>query len=257
MSGRLAGKVALVTGAARGQGEAEARLFVAEGASVVLADVLDNDGEKVAAELGDASRYVHLDVSSEAEWTAAVEATQESFGGVHVLVNNAGILGGIAPIEKTSLDDYLRVIMVNQVGTFLGIKSVTRAMAASGGGSIVNISSTGGMWGLPMLSPYVSSKWAVRGLTKTAAVELGRKGIRVNSVHPGGIDTAMTRWDGMADADMAMYYKRLPINRIGTVDDVANLVLFLASDQSSYCTGSEFLVEGGVLAGDAGMYDTQ
>jgi 3alpha(or 20beta)-hydroxysteroid dehydrogenase len=255
MSGRLAGKVALISGGARGQGEAEARVFVEEGAQVVIGDVLDESGRAVAETIGDACTYVHLDVTSEDDWGAAVGAAELAYGRLDVLVNNAGILGPFAPIDRIKLDDYLQVVMVNQVGTFLGIRAAVPAMERSGGGSIVNISSTGGLWGLPMLAAYVSSKFAVRGLTRTAAVELGPRGIRVNSVHPGGIDTPMTRFGGTPGDQLAPFYRRLPLRRVGTVHDVANLVVFLASDESSYCTGAEYLVEGGSLAGDAGMLD--
>jgi 3alpha(or 20beta)-hydroxysteroid dehydrogenase len=254
--GRLDGKVALISGGARGQGEAEARRFVREGARVVIGDVLDDDGGAVAASIGSACEYVHLDVASETDWDAAVAHTESVFGGLHVLVNNAGILGTFKPLTKVSLEDFNRVLAVNLTGTFLGMRAAAPLMTKSGGGSIVNISSIGGMWGLPMLGPYVASKFGVRGLTKTAALELGPKGIRVNSVHPGGIDTEMTRLGGAADNEAAVFYKRLPVRRMGTVDDVANLVLFLASDESSYSTGGEFLIEGGALSGDAAMLET-
>jgi 3alpha(or 20beta)-hydroxysteroid dehydrogenase len=252
--GRLDGKVALISGAARGQGEAEARRFVAEGARVVVGDVLVDEGEAVAADLGAAARFVRLDVTDEGAWSAAVDATVASFGGLHVLVNNAGILR-FGAITATSVEELRQVLDVNVVGVFLGMKMAAPVIERSGGGSIVNISSIGGMWGIPFAGAYTASKYAVRGLTKTAALELGAKGIRVNSVHPGGIDTAMTRFPGMSDADMAGFYAKLPIARVGTVDDVASVVLFLASDESAYCTGAEFLVEGGALAGDLSMYD--
>ena len=248
MVGRLEGKVALITGAARGQGEAHARRFVAEGARVVIADVLDAEGEALAKELGDAARYVHLDVTSEEAWRWVMT----TFEALHVLVNNAGILGAFAQLEKLSLDDYMQVVMVNQVGPFLGMKHAVRPMAASGG-SIVNISSIGGIRGIPYALGYTATKWAVRGMTKSAAMELGRKGIRVNSVHPGGVATEMVK--AVGDTGESKFYQRLPIPRIGTPDDIANLVLFLASDESSYCTGAEFVIDGGSNAGDNAQFE--
>jgi 3alpha(or 20beta)-hydroxysteroid dehydrogenase len=246
--GRLDGKVALISGAARGQGEAHARRFVSEGAKVVIADLLDAEGEAVAKDLGEAARYVHLDVTSEDDWTAAVAATVESFGGLHVLVNNAGVLGAFTPIEKSTVEHFMKVLSINLVGAFLGIKTGAGALRASGGGSIVNISSTAGMWGVPFAADYTASKFGVRGLTKVAALELGRDGIRVNSVHPGGVLTEMVK--AVGDDGESDYYRKLPAGRIGTVDDIANLVLFLASDESAYCTGTEFLIDGGMQAGD-------
>ena len=251
MSGKLDGKVALISGAARGQGEAEAQLFAAEGAKVVIADVLDAEGEAVAKEIGDDALFVHLDVTSEDEWNAAIAATEERFGPITVLINNAGILK-FESIEKTSAEDFRRLIDINLTGTFLGIKTVSQSMRKAGGGSIVNISSTGGLTGLPFVAAYVASKWGVRGLTKSAALDLGRRGIRVNSVHPGGIDTEMTRAAG--DAGDSKYYQSLPVSRMGTVEDVAKVVLFLASDDSSYCSGAEFAVDGGATCGDRSLF---
>ena len=243
--GALDGKVALVTGAARGQGEAEARLFVAEGAKVVVADVRDEVGQALAAELGaDHARYQHLDVSKPDDWAAAVAATTAAFGSLDVLVNNAGILR-TGLIEDMGLDDYMTVVGVNQVGCWLGMKTAVTAMKERGG-SIVNISSTGGLKGIRGMSAYVSSKFAVRGMTKVAALELGKYGIRVNSVHPGAVDTDMVR--EMASRT-APSYDTMPIPRSGTAAEIANLVLFLASDASSYCTGAEFVADGGSLAG--------
>jgi 3alpha(or 20beta)-hydroxysteroid dehydrogenase len=250
VSARLEGTVALITGAARGQGEAEARLFAAEGASVVLGDVLDGEGRAVAKDIGDAAVYTHLDVTDEEQWQAAVELAEDRFGPIGVLVNNAGILGFDA-IDKMDVDTFRKVLDVNAVGTFLGMKSVVSSLVRNGGGAIVNISSTAGLMGQAYLSAYVASKWAVRGMTKSAAAELGRKGIRVNSVHPGGIDTEM-----IAGTDTsAPYYRRLPISRVGSVDEVARVVLFLASDESSYMTGAELAVDGGATCADHGIYD--
>jgi 3alpha(or 20beta)-hydroxysteroid dehydrogenase len=243
--GRLDGKVAIITGAARGQGAAEARLFVAEGAAVVLADVLDDEGEAVAAELGDAATYTRLDVTDEEQWQAAVALAEERYGPVTVLVNNAGVLHFQA-VHKTELADFDRILRVNVHGVFLGMKSVTGSMTRAGGGSIVNISSTAGLQGLPYLGAYVASKWAVRGLTKTAAIDLGHKNIRVNSVHPGGIDTPMVA----GTSGDAPFYKRLPVPRMGSADEAARAVLFLASDEASYIAGAELAVDGGATCGD-------
>jgi 3alpha(or 20beta)-hydroxysteroid dehydrogenase len=246
--GRLDGKVAFITGGARGQGAAEGRLFAAEGARVVLADVLDDEGEKVAAEIGDAARYVHLDVTDEAGWDEAVAFAEDAFGPITVLVNNAGILL-FQSIEKTSLADFERIMAVNVTGVFLGMKAVAPSMERAGGGAIVNISSTAGLTGLPYLGAYVASKWAVRGLTKTAAIDLGRKGIRVNSVHPGGIDTPMVAGT-TADAP---FYKRLPVPRMGSAEESARAVLFLVSDEASYIAGAELAVDGGATCGDLAL----
>jgi 3alpha(or 20beta)-hydroxysteroid dehydrogenase len=246
--GRLTGKVALVTGAAGGQGAAEARLFAAEGARVVLADVIDEPGRKLAAELGSVASYEHLDVASERDWARVMAALMSAHGRLDVLVNNAGILRA-APLEHTSLDDYMAVIRVNQVGVFLGMRAAIDPMRASGGGSIINISSNAGMQGVQGVVGYVASKWAVRGMTKTAALELGRYGIRVNSVHPGAVDTPMIATPEFEAVDRDGLYRSLPIARMARPEEIARLVLFLASDESSYSTGAEFLADGGISAG--------
>lgn len=250
MSGRLEGKVALITGAARGQGEAEARRFVAEGAKVLLTDVLDEQGEAVAAELGAAAAYRHLDVTSEDEWIAAVADAEARFGPLTVLVNNAGILD-FAPIHKQDVARFRLVLDINLTGTMIGIKSVAPSMKRAGGGSIINISSNAGIMGLPSASAYVSSKWAVRGLSKSAAIDLGPIGVRVNSVHPGGILTPMTDFEGSADSAWA---KALPLGRWGQPDEIANVVTFLASDEASYVTGAEWSVDGGATSGDRSIF---
>jgi 3alpha(or 20beta)-hydroxysteroid dehydrogenase len=248
--GRLDGKIAIISGAARGQGAGHARWFVREGARVLVADVLDDAAAAVVSELGDAARAVHLDVTDEAQWLDAVDRCREAFGPPDVLVNNAGIVH-FRQLVNTEVDDFRRVLDVNLLGTFLGMKTVAPAM--TGGGSIINISSTGGLTGLPAVSAYVASKWGVTGLTKSAAIELGPVGIRVNSVHPGSVETPMVMFDGLTPDDFAPYYNRLPVKRLGSVDDIAAMVTFLASDESSYCTGAEFVVDGGQTCGDHGL----
>ena len=244
---RLDGKVAIVTGAARGQGEAEARLFVREGAKVVLGDVLDAEGSKVAEDIGPSARYVHLDVSQEADWVAAIEAAA-AFGPLQALVNNAAIIRPSA-IEDTSLEEYLSVINVNQVGAFLGMRSAIAPMRAAGGGSIVNISSIDGIGSKNGLVSYSASKFAIRGMTKTAALELGRFGIRVNSIHPGGVNTVMGNPTGEPEEIIDAVFANQAIPRCGRPEDIAYMALFLASDEAAYCTGAEFIVDGGYTTG--------
>ena len=251
--GRLDGKVAIVTGAARGQGAAISRRFVNEGAQVVLADVSDADGKVLADELGESTRYVHHDVTSEASWDDAVRTTVDVFGALNVLVNNAGILKW-SPMHKLSLDDYMSVIQVNQVGCFLGMKAVIRTMREVGGGSIINQSSTSGLEGMAGVIGYSASKFAVRGMTKTAAIELGRFGIRVNAVCPGGINTQMGNPFEQEGDELQRNYSMNPIPRIGEPDEVAGIMVFLASDESSFCTGADFVVDGGYTAGKNPMY---
>lgn len=246
MAGDLEGKVALISGGARGMGAAEAELFVSEGARVVIGDVLDEEGQKTADALGDSALYVPLDVTREADWQRAVARAESHFGRLDVLVNNAGILR-FGLLEDTTLEEYELVIRINQIGVFLGMKSAAPAMRRAGAGSIVNISSLAGMKGIGGAVAYTASKFAVRGMTKTAAIELGPAGIRVNSVHPGGVDTPMTAQVGDADPGEIEY--TYPIQRIGRPDEVAQLVLWLASDKSSYSTGAEFLIDGGDCAG--------
>ncbi|NUS44322.1 MAG: glucose 1-dehydrogenase [Mycobacteriaceae bacterium] len=245
---RLAGKVALITGGARGQGAAAARRFVAEGAKVLVADILDDDGKQLASELGENALYHHLDVTSEQQWQDAVDRAVGEFGSLTVLVNNAGILH-FSPLPDTALADFERVVRVNQVGAFLGMRTAVAPMKAAGGGSIVNISSVEGLAGTPMLVAYTASKFAIRGMTKVAALELGRDGIRVNSVHPGMIDTKMVS-DALGGAEIPTDWvkDKIAIGRVGRADEVANVVLFLASDESSYCTGGEFAADGGATA---------
>jgi 3alpha(or 20beta)-hydroxysteroid dehydrogenase len=244
---RLSGKVAIITGGARGQGAAEARLFVAEGARVVIGDVLAAEGEGLAKELGASARFLRMDVSQEADWEAALAAARE-LGPLTTLINNAAIQH-YAPLTETTTADYLRVISVNQVGCFLGMRACAPVLAASGGGSIVNVASMDGTRGTNGMVAYVSSKWAMRGLTKVAAIEFGPARIRVNTILPGSIQTAMGNPDNEDIATYNRHFAGHPLGRIGEPEEIAKLALFLASDDSSYCTGAEFLADGGATAG--------
>ena len=239
--GRVDGKVALITGGARGMGAAHARALVAEGARVVLADVLDDEGAKLADQLGDSARYAHLDVTQPEQWQSAVAATTAAFGKLTTLVNNAGIATANS-LQNFALADFRRALDVNLTGTFLGMQSAVEPMTAAGGGSIINISSIEGMRGSPGLYGYVASKFGVRGLTKAAAVELAPNSIRVNTVLPGLVRTRMT----IAIPDDAL---QIPLGRGAKSAEVAGLVVYLASDESSYCTGADFVVDGGLTAG--------
>ncbi|MET9343070.1 MULTISPECIES: glucose 1-dehydrogenase [unclassified Nonomuraea] len=245
--GLLDGKIALITGGARGMGEAHVRLFVEEGARVVFGDVLDDEGKQLAEATG--ATFVHHDVTNPAEWERAVGTAVDTHGRLDILVNNAGILK-YGRISDMSLEDFQRVVGVNLTGTWLGIKSVIDAMKAAGRGSIVNISSIEGFIGAAGLSAYAASKFGVRGVTKAAARELAPFKIRVNSVHPGAINTPMaTDPDLMAEVDGEAFVKSMVIKRFAKPVEVSHVVAFLASDRSSYCTGSEFTVDGGLLTG--------
>ncbi len=249
MSPLLDAKVALVTGAARGVGEATVRRFVAEGARVVLADVRDELGGALAAALGDTARYQRLDVSLESDWVDAVDAVRATEGRLDVLVNNAGILR-IGTLLDTTPETFLEVVRVNELGPFLGMRTAAPLLIESGAGSIVNVSSTQGLEGFPGLVAYVASKFALTGITRTVALELADRGVRVNSVHPTGIDTPM-----LAEAfppgtpGSRSAGSRIPMGRLCTPDEVAALICFLASDESSMCTGGQFTVDGGSTAG--------
>lgn len=253
---RLAGKVALITGAARGTGEQTARLFVAEGARVVIGDVLESEGHAVAKALGDAAHFVKLDVTQEASWANAVEETRARFGALNVLVNNAGLLHR-GPLEATTPEVFERLFRVNQLGPFLGIKAVAPGMKAAGGGSIVNISSIDGLMAHNNLVAYVSTKWALRGITRVAALELGVHGIRVNAVCPEVGGPAMRAPYVPAGIDpekiLAVTHDVIPYNRkrepLELIRDVARMVLFLASDESLSCTGADYPVDAGGSAG--------
>jgi len=248
---RLAGKVALISGGARGMGAAEARLFAREGAQVVVADVLESEGKAVAAEVsagGGQSVFAWLDVTSEADWVQAIALAVSRFGKLNVLVNNAGI-GGSSRVEDTTAEAWDRVMGVNAKGVFLGTKAAIPAMRRAGGGSIVNIASQLGLVGMEDSSPqYTASKGAVRLLTKTTALQYAREGIRCNSVHPGPILTPMTE---QRRADPVVYQRmlsRIPLGRYGEADEVAYAVLYLASDESAFVTGSELVIDGGWTA---------
>jgi 3alpha(or 20beta)-hydroxysteroid dehydrogenase len=245
---RLDDKVVIITGAARGQGEAEARLFTSRGARVVLGDILAEEGAAVAASIGEQACFAPIDVTDEDQWNHLVAVAVEEFGGVDALVNNAGIVRA-GYIETISVDDYMDVVRVNQLGCFLGMRAVIPALRERGAGSIVNVSSIAGLQGVAGASPYVASKWAIRGMTKSAAIELGHDGIRVNSVHPGVIDTPMINSGEFDPTERQKVLDGFPLPRIGTPEDVAELVAFLVSDASSYCTGAEFIVDGGAVAG--------
>jgi 3alpha(or 20beta)-hydroxysteroid dehydrogenase len=246
MAGRLDGKVALITGGASGLGECGAQLMAREGAKVMIADIAKDEGQALADELGGATHFAHHDVSDEASWTALVEEANERFGPVNVLANNAGLLR-FAEIEKMTVEEYMLLVNVNQLGTFLGMKAVARTMRKNGGGSIINASSVEGLAGMASLTAYTATKFAIRGMTKAAAMELGPRGIRVNSVHPGMIDTPMTRPHG-GDAAMEFGASRVPLRRVGYPDDIAPLYVFLASDESGYINGAEIAIDGGVTA---------
>jgi len=228
-------------------GASHARGFIAEGANVVIADVVDQEGQSLADELGGRAIFSRLDVTSEADWAATVTAAETAFGPVSVLVNNAGIVH-FAPIANTTPADWSRVIDINLTGTYLGIRALASSMRKAGGGAIVNISSGAGMSGAFGLGAYVASKWGVRGLTKTAALELARDKIRVNSIHPGATRTTMAAQPDV-EAVMAASVKNLAIPRIAEPEELTRLVLFVASDEASFSTGSEFIADGGALLG--------
>jgi len=241
---RFTNKVVLISGGARGQGAAEARLLVADGARVIIGDVLEQEGKQLAAELGAAAVFVRHDVTSEADWAAAVDAAVSS-GGLHGMINNAGIFIP-RPLMETDTALFERHVRINQLGCFLGMKAVVPAMKRSGGGSIVNISSVAGLRGSPQAFAYSATKWALRGMTKAAAIDLAADGIRVNSVHPGPIDTEMLTV--RTREENARRLQQVPMKRMGTAEEVAKLVAFLLSDESAYMSGAEISIDGGVSA---------
>ncbi|MBV8930496.1 MAG: glucose 1-dehydrogenase [Mycobacteriaceae bacterium] len=237
--GRVDGKIALISGGARGMGAAHARQLAGEGAKVVIGDILDEEGKALADDLGDVARYVHLDVTRPDDWDAAVATAMQEYGTLNVLVNNAGIING-SPLQKFDLDRWRQILDVNLTGTFLGIRAAIEPMIAAGGGSIINVSSIEGLRGAPWAHGYVASKWGVRGLAKSAALELAPHNIRVNSIHPGLIRTPMT-------ADIPDDMVIIPLGRPAEPSEVSTFVVFLASDESSYATGSEFVMDGGLV----------
>lgn len=237
--GRVDGKVALISGGARNIGGASARALVAEGAKVVIGDLLDDEGQALAEELGESARYIHLDVTSDADWRAAVALAVEEFGQLNVLFNNAGIFNG-GPLNRYKSAQWQEMLDVNLTGPFLGMRAATDALIAAGGGSIINTSSIEGLRGTPWAHGYVASKWGLTGLTKSAAMELAAHGIRVNSLHPGRISTPATD-------QMPPDLIPIPLGRPGLPEEVAAFVVFLASDESSFATGSEFVVDGGTI----------
>ncbi|MYD72877.1 MAG: SDR family oxidoreductase [Chloroflexi bacterium] len=248
--GKLDGQVALISGGARGQGEAQARLFAREGAAVALGDVLEEEGQRVAESINDTggqAMFQKLDVTESSSWQSMVDETVGQFGRLDIVINNAGI-ARLKRIEDSSLQDYLDVVLINQVGVWLGMKAAIPALKEAGGGCIINTSSTAGLEGYDGLGAYVSSKFAVRGMTKCAAIEFGPYNIRVNSVHPGPIDTPMIRDPQIARPADALNTRPSPIPRVGHVDEVAAMMLFIAAE-ATYSTGSEFVIDGGVTVG--------
>lgn len=239
--GRLTGKVALISGGARGMGAAHARALAAEDARVVLGDILDDEGAALAKEIGDNAAFVHLDVREKQQWQDAVAEAVQRFGSLNVLVNNAGIVNGNLLVDF-ELAEWQKIVDINLTGTFLGMQAATPAMIEAGGGSVINISSVEGMRGSPGLHGYTATKFAVRGLTKSTALELAQYGIRVNSIHPGLIRTPMT--EGIPED-----FLQIPLGRAADPSEVSALVTYLASDESSYSTGAEFVIDGGLTVG--------
>lgn len=246
--GRITGKVAIISGAAQGMGAATARLLASEGAQVVLGDVLVEKGQEVAKQIGDSALFCRLDVTSEEDWAAVVGAATKHFGKVDILVNNAAILAS-SGAEELRKEDAERVLGVNVIGTMLGVKYAIPALRAVGGGVIVNISSVDGLRGCNGLSAYTASKWAVRGISKSYALEFGPSGVRVISVHPGGVNTQMANPDGVDVAELNRKFTSVPLQRMGEPEEIARAVLFACSDDASYMTGTEIVVDGGWSAG--------
>jgi 3alpha(or 20beta)-hydroxysteroid dehydrogenase len=239
--GRFDGKVALISGGARGMGAAHVRGLIAEGAKVVFGDILDDEGASLAEELGDSAHYVHLDVTKDDDWKQAIAAAETAYGPISLLVNNAGIVA-YGPVDVMEPDEFRRVIDINLTGTFLGMHYTVPSMRKAGGGAIINISSTAGLMGYATIAAYGASKWGVRGMTKAVAMELGSDNIRVMSIHPGPIRTPMT--EGMGD-ELTLAQ---PIKRFGEPEEVTKLMMFMAAD-ATYSTGSEWVIDGGAVLG--------
>ena len=251
---RFLNKTVLITGGAGGQGASHMRAYHEEGANVVIGDIRDELGNSLVAELGDRAMYVHLDVTSEADWTTAIAATEHAFGPISILVNNAGIGSPPVLIEDSTLDDWQQILAVNITGQYLGIRATTPSLRKAGGGSIVNIASMAADVGIAYLAPYVVSKWGVRGLTRTAALELGRDNVRVNSIHPGVVNTPFITEPlrpGVPPVSDFYSADAFAIKRLAEPQDITNLLLFLTSDEASFITGSDFVSDGGLLLGPA------
>jgi 3alpha(or 20beta)-hydroxysteroid dehydrogenase len=253
--GKLDGRVAIVTGGSRGIGEGISRVFAAEGAKVAVCDIDVEGGTRTAKDIGAGAIFVELNVGEEQAWTDAVAHVTEQLGPPTILVNNAGITT-FMPLSMLSLQDYLHIITVNQIGTFLGMKSVAAPMAGAGGGAIVNISSIGGLTGMAFVGAYVASKFAITGMTRVAAVEMASAGIRVNAIHPGGVNTPAVTEYGALDVAGA-YAKMAPLGRMGEPDEIGRTAMFLSTEDSSYITGASLVVDGGITAGIALSFPTE
>jgi 3alpha(or 20beta)-hydroxysteroid dehydrogenase len=251
MTERLQGKVALITGAANGMGATHAEVFARNGAKVIIADLDEQRGTELAAKIGESALFVNLNVTDTDSWAAAVAAGSSKFGAINILVNNAGVSGSATKTVDMSLEEWNRTIAIDLTGTFHGIQALLPHMLENGGGSIVNISSAAGMAAAPGVNiAYVAAKFGVRGMTKQVAIEYAQQGIRVNSVHPGAVRTALTQAlvDQLGPEFMEQFYSSVPMHRIAELDEVSNAVLFLASDEASFITGTELVIDGGLLA---------
>lgn len=249
MANRLKNKIALITGASRGMGASDAQRFIKEGASVALIDIRDDEGQKLANKLGPKAKFFHLDVSDGSNWPNVISKIENAFGPINILVNNAGVSGSSGTVENTSEKQFRKVLNTDLIGVYLGIHNVIPSMRKAGGGSIINISSIGGIVTLPNNVAYTTAKFGVRGMTKSAAIDLVKEGIRVNSVHPGVIGTKMVREYGEKHPqDMKSMENDIPMGRLGKPEEITNLTLYLASDESTFSTGSEFVADGGQIS---------